>query len=83
MILNIQRIDIVIQLLVMLQITTTYATASTATNFDNNTTYPYHYTPYDRTVTANVPSVGNLFNKFRLENQFEIGNDFVLNNIIN
>ena len=61
-------------------ITTTYATASTATNFDNNTTYPYHYTPYDRTVTANVPSVGNLFaNKFRLENQFEIGNDFVLN----
>ena len=39
-----------------------------------------HYTPYDRTVTANVPSSGTSFgNKFRFENQFELGEDTVLN----
>ena len=61
-------------------ITTTYAASSTATNFDNDTTYPYQYQPYDRTVTANVPSSGTSFgNKFRFENQYELGEDTVLN----
>jgi len=47
-----------------------YATASL---FDNNTTYPYHYTPYDRTVTADVPSSGfNFSNKVRFETQTKI-----------
>ena len=47
-----------------------YATAS---NFDNNTSYPYHYTPYDRTVTAVVPSSGfNVGNKVRFESQTKI-----------
>jgi len=47
-----------------------YATAS---EFDNNTIYPYHYTPYDRTVTADVPSSGfNFSNKVRFETQTKI-----------
>ena len=42
----------------------------TASNFDSNSTYPYHYTTYERTVTANVPSSGfNVGNKFRFEVQ--------------
>jgi len=44
-----------------------YATAS---NFISNTTYPYQYTPYERTVTAKVPSTGiGVANKIRFESQ--------------
>ena len=47
-----------------------YATASM---FVDDTTYPYQYTPYDRTVTANVPSSGfNVGNKVRFESQTKI-----------
>ena len=42
----------------------------TASNFDSIAEYPYHYTTYERTVTANVPSSGfNVGNKFRFESQ--------------
>lgn len=42
----------------------------TASNFDSITDYPYHYTTYERTVTANVPSSGfGVGNKFRFETQ--------------
>jgi len=42
-----------------------YASAS---NMWVNTTYPYQYVPYDRTVTANVPSLGLTYsNKIRFE----------------
>ncbi len=44
-----------------------YASAS---NMYSAATYPYQYTPYDRTVTANVPSLGfNVSNKIRFEEQ--------------
>jgi len=60
-------------------ITTTYGTYATASNFDNNTSYPYQYTTYDRTVTANVPSSGTSFgNKFRFETQYEHGSSTAL-----
>jgi len=52
-----------------------YATFSTASNFENVTSYPYQYTPYDRTVTAEVPSSGfNVGNKIRFEDQTLISN---------
>jgi len=55
-------------------ITRTYTTSSIASGFDSVGSYPYQYTPYDRTVTAQVPSSGfNLNNKVRFENQYEIG----------
>jgi hypothetical protein len=42
---------------------------ATANNFYTETLYPYQYTPYDRTVTAQVPSIGFTFsNKIRFEN---------------
>lgn len=45
----------------------------TASNFDSITEYPYQYTTYERTVTANVPSSGfNVGNKFRFETQQSI-----------
>jgi hypothetical protein len=45
----------------------------TASNFDSITEYPYHYTTYERTVTANVPSSGfGVGNKFRFESQQSI-----------
>ena len=54
-------------------VTSTYASYSTASNFDNNTTYPYQYIPYDRDVTANVPSTGfNFANKVRFETQTKL-----------
>jgi len=47
-----------------------YTSFSTASNFENVTDYPYQYTPYDRTVTADVPSSGfNVGNKVRFEDQ--------------
>jgi hypothetical protein len=40
-----------------------------AQNFYSASTYPYQYEPYDRTVTANVPSLGYTYgNKIRFEN---------------
>jgi hypothetical protein len=43
---------------------------NTNANYIDYTKYPYHYTPYDRTVTANVPSLGfNTSNKIRFEEQ--------------
>ena len=52
-----------------------YATFSTASNFVDNSTYPYQYTPYDRTVTAEVPSSGfNVGNKIRFEDQTLVSN---------
>lgn len=39
-----------------------------AQNFQSVPIYPYQYTPYDRTVTANVPSLGYTYgNKIRFE----------------
>ena len=41
---------------------------ASANNMWVNTDYPYQYTPYDRTVTANVPSLGLTYsNKIRFE----------------
>jgi len=41
---------------------------ASASNMWVNTTYPYQYVPYDRTVTANVPSLGLTYsNKIRFE----------------
>lgn len=52
-----------------------YTTSSVASNFTNVTDYPYQYTPYDRTVTAEVPSSGfNVSNKVRFEDQTLISN---------
>jgi hypothetical protein len=43
---------------------------ASASNMYSASTYPYQYTPYDRTVTANVPSLGfNVSNKIRFETQ--------------
>jgi hypothetical protein len=48
----------------------------TASNFDSITEYPYHYTTYERTVTANVPSSGfSVGNKFRFETQQGLNED--------
>ena len=47
-----------------------YAGFATASNFSANVTYPYQYVPYERTVTAKVPSSGlTVGNKFRFETQ--------------
>ena len=49
--------------------------SATASNMFAASTYPYQYEPYDRTVTATVPSLGlNYSNKIRLENQQLVGN---------
>jgi hypothetical protein len=49
--------------------------SATASNMFAASTYPYQYDPYDRTVTATVPSLGlNYSNKIRLENQQLISN---------
>jgi hypothetical protein len=43
---------------------------ATASNFYTASTYPYQYFPYERTVTARVPSLGfNVSNKIRFEEQ--------------
>ena len=48
----------------------------TASNFDSITEYPYHYTTYERTVTANIPSSGfNVSQKFRFEEQQGLNED--------
>jgi hypothetical protein len=48
----------------------TYATSSVASGFTNESSYPYQYIPYDRDVTATVPSSGfNVGNKIRVETQ--------------
>jgi hypothetical protein len=53
-----------------------------ASNFYSASTYPYQYVPYDRTVTANVPSLGfNYSNKIRFEEQFDINGGSVENGI--
>lgn len=45
-----------------------------ASNMYSASVYPYQYTPYDRTVTATVPSLGfNYSNKIRFEEQTLIG----------
>jgi hypothetical protein len=50
----------------------TYASAS---NFYSASSYPYQYTPYERTVTATVPSTGmTLSNKIRFEEQTLVSN---------
>ena len=55
-------------------IDTSYVGFATASNFYSASTYPYQYIPYDRTVTANVPSLGfNVSNKIRFEEQTLIG----------
>ena len=54
-------------------IITSYCTSSVASGFTNESSYPYQYTPYDRDVTANVPSTGFSFgNKIRFESQTKI-----------
>lgn len=46
---------------------------ATASNFESIVEYPYNYTTYERSVTANVPSSGfNTGNKFRFENQYDL-----------
>jgi hypothetical protein len=48
----------------------TYTGSAVASGFTTNTTYPYQYIPYERTVTAKVPSSGlTVGNKFRFETQ--------------
>ena len=43
---------------------------ASASNMYSASAYPYQYIPYDRTVTANVPSLGfNVSNKIRFEEQ--------------
>ena len=43
---------------------------ASASNMYSASAYPYQYTPYDRTVTATVPSLGfNASNKIRFEEQ--------------
>jgi hypothetical protein len=43
---------------------------ATASNFYSASSYPYQYFPYERTVTAKVPSLGfNVSNKIRFEDQ--------------
>jgi hypothetical protein len=56
-------------------INTTYGeNYATASNMYPATLYPYQYTPYDRTVTATVPSLGlNYSNKIRFEEQTLVG----------
>ena len=50
-----------------------YSTASMASGFENSSSYPYQYVPYDRVVTAQVPQSGfNVNNKFRFEDQFNL-----------
>lgn len=62
-------VDIDIKNVALIQ---TYATSSVASGFESITEYPYNYTPYDRTVTAQVPQTGiNYSNKFRFETQYE------------
>jgi len=52
---------------------TTYCTSSVASGFENIGDYPYQYIPYDRDVTADVPSSGfNVGNKIRFETQTTI-----------
>ena len=49
-----------------------YASAS---NFYSASSYPYQYTPYERTVTATVPSLGMTYaNKVRFEEQTLVSN---------
>jgi len=51
----------------------TYTTSSIASGFDSITEYPYNYTPYERTVTAQVPQSGfNYSNKVRFETQYNL-----------
>ena len=58
----------------------TYVTSSVASGFTSAATYPYQYTPYDRTVTAQVPQSGfNYSNKFRFETQYELNTTTQLN----
>jgi hypothetical protein len=46
---------------------------ASASNMYSASAYPYQYTPYDRTVTATVPSLGfNVSNKIRFENQYTL-----------
>jgi hypothetical protein len=46
-----------------------------ANNMYSASAYPYQYTPYDRTVTATVPSLGfNASNKIRFEEQTLVTN---------
>jgi len=50
----------------------TYTTSSVASSFPSASVYPYQYTPYDRTVTAQVPQTGfNYSNKVRFESQYK------------
>lgn len=49
-------------------------TYGTTVAFPSSSSYPYQYTPYDRTVTANVPSLGfNQSDKIRFEEQTLVG----------
>jgi hypothetical protein len=69
-------VDVEIKNVSIIQSYETYATAS---GFDSIVDYPYNYTPYDRDVTAQVPSSGfNYSNKFRFESQYEFGSDTTL-----
>jgi hypothetical protein len=55
---------------------------ATASNFYAASTYPYQYFPYERTVTAKVPSLGfNVSNKIRFENQYNISSGQSLFNL--
>ena len=56
-------------------IDTTYGESfASASNMYSASLYPYQYTPYDRTVTATVPSLGfNYSNKIRFEEQTLVG----------
>jgi len=57
-------------------ISTAYnVTASIANNFTSQSVYPYNYETYERSVTAQVPSLGfNYSDKIRFETQTLVGN---------
>ena len=57
---------------------------ATASNFSSITEYPYNYTSYERSVTANVPSSGfNVGNKFRIETQYDLSGNEITENSLN
>jgi hypothetical protein len=50
-------------------------TSSLAVNFTSESAYPYNYESYERSVTAQVPSMGfSVADKIRFENQTLVGN---------
>jgi hypothetical protein len=55
---------------------------ATANNMYSAPSYPYQYIPYERTVTAKVPSLGfNVSNKIRFESQYTLSGQEISSSI--